>query len=112
MRWKPSGKSRNIEDRRGQRTARRRAAPVGLGGIILILVISYVFEINPLTLLQQTGTSGPAQTSPAAPTEPYQSSPQEEELVQFSRCFCRSCGLCCRLLVWKDDCFISRTNSW
>ncbi len=83
MRWKPSGKSRNIEDRRGQRTARRRAAPVGLGGIILILVISYVFEINPLTLLQQTGTSGPAQTSPAAPTEPYQSSPQEEELVQF-----------------------------
>lgn len=83
MRWTPGGKSRNIEDRRSQRPGRRRAAPMSLGGIVLILAISYVFKINPLSLLQQTGTTGSTGTQTSAPAEPYRSSPQEEELVQF-----------------------------
>jgi predicted metalloprotease len=83
MRWTPSGKSRNIEDRRSRRPARRRAAPIGLGGIVVILAISYLFKINPLTLLQQTGGGAPMGTETAVPVEPHQSSPQEEELVQF-----------------------------
>ena len=83
MRWTPSGKSRNIEDRRSRRPATRRAAPIGLGGIVVILAISYLFKINPLTLLQQTGGGVSMGTETAAPVEPYQSSPQEEELVQF-----------------------------
>jgi len=82
MRWTPTGKSRNVEDRRSQRPARRRAAPIGLGGIILILVISYLFKLNPLTLLQQTDGVG-APVGVGAPAEPYQSSPQEEQLVLF-----------------------------
>jgi len=83
MRWTPSGKSRNIEDRRSQRSAGRRAAPLGLGGIVLILAISYLFKINPMTLLQQTGGDGSMGLETSVPTEPYQSTPQEEELVQF-----------------------------
>ena len=83
MRWTPSGKSRNIEDRRSRRPAGRRAAPFGLGGIILILVISYIFKVNPMSLLQQTGGGGSLGMETSAPAEPYQSTPQEEELVQF-----------------------------
>lgn len=55
---------------------------MGLGGIILILVVSYVFKLNPLTLLEQTGGVG-APTQVGAPSQPYQSSPEEEQLVQF-----------------------------
>jgi predicted metalloprotease len=83
MRWKPSGKSRNIEDQRSRRQAGRRAAPFSLGGIILILVISYLFKINPMTLLQQTGGGSPMAVETSAPAEPYQSTPEEEELVKF-----------------------------
>lgn len=83
MRWTPSGKSRNIEDRRSRQPAARRAAPIGLGGIVLILAISYIFKINPMTLLQQTGAGMPTGMETSAPAEPYQSSPQEEQLVQF-----------------------------
>lgn len=83
MRWTPSGKSKNIEDRRSRRPAGRRAAPIGLGSIVLILAVSYIFKINPMTLLQQTGSGSPMGTQTSAPAEPYQSSPQEEELVQF-----------------------------
>ena len=82
MRWTPGGKSKNIEDRRSQRPASRRRAPIGLAGIIVILVISYIFKINPMTLLQQTGGGGSA-VQVGAPAEPYQTSPAEEELVQF-----------------------------
>ena len=82
MRWTPGGKSKNIEDRRSQRPASRRRAPIGLAGIIVILVISYIFKINPMTLLQQTGGGGSA-VQVGAPAEPYQTSPEEEELVQF-----------------------------
>jgi predicted metalloprotease len=83
MRWTPSGKSRNIEDRRSRNPATRRAAPIGLGGIVLILAISYVFKINPMALLQQTGGGVPIGTEGTGPSEPYQGSPEEEELVQF-----------------------------
>lgn len=82
MRWTPGGRSRNVDDLRG-RTGRRvqRGAGIGLGGLLLLLAISYFTGTNFLSLL------GPAmlqQTSAPAPADgPISSTPEEEELVQF-----------------------------
>lgn len=84
MRWTSSGRSRNIEDRRSQRPAYRRPAPLGCGGLILLLVIGYVLGLNPLEVLMLTG-GGTGQTgvSTQSPAAPPQSTAQEEQLVDF-----------------------------
>ena len=81
MRWTPSGKSRNIEDRRGRRPVYRRPTSIGCGGLVFILLLSYVLGLNPLEMLMLTSGGGPA----PAPTQqgPIQSTAEEEELVQF-----------------------------
>lgn len=84
MRWTSSGRSRNIEDRRAQRPAYRRPAPLGCGGMIFILVISYLMGWNPLPLLLMSGGgSGQPQPSPQVQGASYQANPLEEELVDF-----------------------------
>jgi predicted metalloprotease len=84
MRWTSSGRSRNIEDRRAQKPAYRRPAPLGCGGMIFILVISYLMGWNPLPLLMMSGGGG-GQPQPSSQLQDgsYQSIPQEEELVDF-----------------------------
>jgi len=44
MRWTPGGESRNIEDRRGSRGI--GMAPMGIGGTIVVLVLSLLFGRN------------------------------------------------------------------
>lgn len=87
MRWSPRGRSRNIEDRRGQRPAYRRAAPLGCGGLILVLVLSWALGLDPLQMLVSVGGGGgggPAfETVPPPSSGPVPSSAQEEQLVQF-----------------------------
>jgi len=85
MRWTPSGTSRNIEDRRGRRPVRRRPASLGLGGIVVVLVISYVMGWNPLPLLMLGGEEGGGQPqlSTGVQDGAVGSSRQEEELVDF-----------------------------
>jgi len=84
MRWTSSGRSRNIEDRRAQKPAYRRPAPLGCGGMIFILVISYLMGWNPLPLLMMSGGGG-GQPQPSSQVQDgsYQANPQEEELVDF-----------------------------
>jgi predicted metalloprotease len=80
MRWTPGGRSADIEDRRGQgRSGIRRAAPFGVGGLLILVVLSLLTGQNFLSLLDPgvTETIDPSSGPPAA------SSPQEEELVQF-----------------------------
>src|SRR3546814_3668591 len=89
MEWKGRRQSGNIEDQRGaggglgrgglripigRGGVRRAGGGLGIGGIILILIISWVLGINPLTLLtggdigmdggapqqQQTNNTAPA----------------------------------------------------
>jgi predicted metalloprotease len=65
---------------------------MGLGGILVLLAISWFLGINPLALLGgglggdsarvPTG-SGPNPFDVAAPSQPTRTSPQEEELVEF-----------------------------
>jgi len=50
MRWEGQRESHNIEDRRGMGAA-RSGAGLGLGGLVLVLAISYLTGTNPLTLL-------------------------------------------------------------
>ncbi|MCC7214596.1 MAG: neutral zinc metallopeptidase, partial [Nitrospira sp.] len=50
MRWEGQRESRNIEDRRGMGAA-RSGVGLGLGGIVLVLAVSFLTGTNPLTLL-------------------------------------------------------------
>jgi predicted metalloprotease len=57
MRWQSGRVSENVEDRRGMRPA-RLGGGIGIGGLLLVLVVSYLTGTNPLELLgglSQTG---------------------------------------------------------
>jgi uncharacterized protein len=49
MRWQDQRESGNIEDRRGMTPA--RGAGIGLGGIVLVLAVSFITGANPLQIL-------------------------------------------------------------
>ena len=83
MRWTSSGRSRNIEDRRAQKPVYRRGGTLGCGGLIFILVISYLMGWNPLPLLLMSGGGGPSQPSAQVEEGPLQTTAQEEQLVDF-----------------------------
>jgi hypothetical protein len=71
MRWTPGGRSPNLEDRRG------RGGPiVGIGGGILLLVLSLIFGPGILSDNQVTTTESSGELAPA-------DSAAEEPMVQF-----------------------------
>jgi uncharacterized protein len=76
MRWTPGGRE-NVQDYRGRSGG--RAIPLGIGGFLLLLVLSWFTGVDFLSLLgggnpdtQVVGTSGDVQ-----------STPQEERMVDF-----------------------------
>ena len=82
MRWTRRQRSKNLEDRRFQRGTRRGRGGrgVGLGGLLIVLLLSFFFGPEVLNLL------GPAMTAPAPSptgTPTGTASPEEEELVDF-----------------------------
>lgn len=83
MRWSPGGRSDNLEDRRGASGGGGMRGPgggmrVGLGGMVVLLVLSLIFKRDLITPL--TGGGLPSASSSA--TAPVQD-PQEEQMVQF-----------------------------
>lgn len=81
MRWTPGGRSRNIEDLRGQTGGRMIGGRgMGIGGAIIALVLSLVFGVN---IFDSGGGAPVPQTSPGQVDQPVSSSPAEEERVQF-----------------------------
>jgi len=78
MRWSPRGRSQNLEDRRGHTF--RGGGKLGLGGLLLLLVLSVVFKQDFLSLAGGVGAmgAGPEATAPAPLNDPA-----EEEMVQF-----------------------------
>jgi uncharacterized protein len=83
MRWRRAERSANLEDRRGEGVpggGRYGAgARLGLGGVIILLVVSLITGQDFLTLLDQ----GPESPLPGETPTPRQTSPEEEKLVDF-----------------------------
>jgi len=88
MRWTPGRRSRNLEDRRadtGGRSMVRRGAPVGLGVLLLLGLLSLVTGENFLSLLGPGADqvmvpgSGPGTGGPGR----LETTPEEERLVDF-----------------------------
>lgn len=67
MRWQGRRESTNVEDRRGM-SGRRVAFGGGIGGIIIVVILSLIFGKNPLALLENMDLGGTTteQVSPAA----------------------------------------------
>lgn len=85
MRWTPGKRSTNLEDRRGSGGRGGRGggggAKLGIGGLILLGILSLVFNQDFLSLANDPSFVGGA---PSAPTgRPATSSPAEDSLVDF-----------------------------
>ncbi len=85
MRWIPGGTSRDIEDRRGQsRIGLGGFAPrIGIGGVVVLLVLSLLFHRNLFALLGGGTDDGSVVTAPANGEAPVSASPAEDSAVQF-----------------------------
>lgn len=82
MRWTPGADRGNVEDRRGQGGGGRGfGLPVGrlgIGGFLVLLVLSLIFKTNFFALL-----GGGGSTAPATSQGPVQTSPEEEKKADF-----------------------------
>ena len=83
MKWTPGGDSRNIEDRRGQAGGgggfRGGGLRLGLGGTIVVLVLSLIFRQDLFRLFDTGAATGGASAGEA----PVGSTPEESTLVEF-----------------------------
>lgn len=77
MRWTPGGQSADLEDRRG--SSGFGGAPFGIGGAIVLLILSLVFGRNFFALFDNESAS----TDRPATTRPIDESPEEKQQVQF-----------------------------
>lgn len=82
MRWTPGGRSSNLDDRRGTPMRGARGAGIGLGGMLVLLVLSVIFKQDFLSLVT-TGGGVEMMPTDSSGAEPYQGTPEEERLVDF-----------------------------
>ena len=75
MKWS-TGDRENIEDRRG--TVMRAGMPLGIGGVLVLIALSWFTGTDFLSLL-----SGDGSVDSTASSGPVQSTPQEERRVDF-----------------------------
>jgi predicted metalloprotease len=75
MRWTPGGRSRNLDDLRGQTGGGRMIGGrgMGIGGAVIALILSLVFGVN---IFDGSGGGGPVQTSPGSVDQPVASTPK------------------------------------
>lgn len=82
MRWEGQRESHNIEDRRGMGVT-RSGAGLGLGGLVLILAVSFLTGTNPLTLLNLLN-GVQEMTVPSEPDRPGPIGAPQDELGKFA----------------------------
>lgn len=80
MRWTPRGVSGDIEDRRAQGGSPIRGSHLGVGGTLLLLVLSIVFRRDFVSMF--SGSSGAVPAANQASRSAVQD-PAEAKLVQF-----------------------------
>src|SRR5215467_1729434 len=81
MRWQDQPESDNVEDRRGP--AGTRGVGLGLGGIVLVLAVSYLTGANPLTILNML--SGIQDMAPTTEdTQSIPTGPPSDQLGKFA----------------------------
>lgn len=76
MRWEDQRGSDNIEDRRGMGPV--RGAGIGLGGIVLVLAVSFMTGTNPLQILTMLNNIEEVTAPPAADTEGATGTPNDK----------------------------------
>jgi predicted metalloprotease len=84
MRWTPGNESSNIEDRRGE-SGRGGIGGLhfGIGGTIIVLVLSLIFHRDLFTLLGDGGGAPTSTASGDASAPPTNETPAEHREVQF-----------------------------
>ncbi len=84
MRWEGQRESNNIEDRRGMAPARvGGVGGLGIGGIVLVLAVSYFTGTNPFTLLNML-SGVQSMTESSAPMEPAPTRAPGDQLGKFA----------------------------
>ena len=86
MRWTRGNRSEDLEDRRGQSAGGgglRMGGGIGLGGAVVLLVLSLVFGQNFFALLDGGGDLAPGPGGGAPTGPPRKGSPAEEQAADF-----------------------------
>jgi uncharacterized protein len=78
MRLDDARQSENVEDRRGMGGRGFRAGGLGIGGVVVLLVISYFLGVDPSQLLNDSGVSTGGEPAAGAPAGPPGSDPTGE----------------------------------
>src|ERR1051325_6880808 len=78
MRWTPGGPSSNVEDRRGGGGFGGGVAPMGLGGLAVMLILSLIFGRDFISGGGDTTANAGGDVS-----RPVQQTPDEQKEVQF-----------------------------
>jgi uncharacterized protein len=81
MRWSTGNRS-TIEDRRGWGGGMRVGAPIGCGGVVVLLLLSWVTGTDLLSLLGPAMEQAAPQSAPR-PGEAVPTTPEEERQVDF-----------------------------
>ncbi len=80
MRWTPGNRG-NIEDMRGSSGMGMRAGGLGIGGLLIVLILSWATGIDFLSLVGGGGGGAPTQT--VGTTGTVATTPEEEKTVDF-----------------------------
>lgn len=79
MKWRNRRRSRNIDDRRGQRM--KSGAKLSIGGIIMALIAIFVFKQDPMQVV--SGIVGGQSSSTSTEQTNYQPSAEEQDVYDF-----------------------------
>jgi predicted metalloprotease len=97
MRWEDGRQSGNVEDRRGMRMPGGRTGGVGIGALLIALLASWIFGINPMVTLGLVQGAGQLAGGGAPKQVEGKRGPVEDEAGRFT-----SVVLASTEDVWKE----------